>query len=516
MARAWLTQTCILVTAPVPDSLLEAVTVEERVMGSEMDVLSNQEVYVHGEARWPCMLPLAHGLVALPREAVTRERLEALGYLVTDLRANIPAPCPEACEYGARVTLRPRQHRAYEVCRHRSGTVVLGTGVGKTVVLLKAALDNGDRTLVIVDNGALSHQWMGALCHDPKLFRVPEHLVGDCTGPAHRWHWHDRIVAVTTFQSLTLQLKQHAVPPEFFSAFSLVCWDEAHVAMSPTRLPVLSLFPGRRITLTATPEIRGREKAMYLHAGPVLVEDRAPELVPNVRVRALPMAQASRAPANGRSVGSYQRLLGLVMGRGKGGWGRDQAYIHSVAETVGELRAQRRQIMVLSPRTAFSDALAGAVGRANVIDQSVAFADRKGMLNSSDVVIVTDKIGEKGLDRADLDALVLAFPVGKEAENRLRQACGRILRTHAVKTRTPEVIIFYPDCAYGRELADANALICANLGFKVLEAPRTATSVAFAADGQRKHTGSPPPIAKVPAVTHVVHRHPPTPRPRTP
>jgi len=400
---------------------------------------------------WNAGLPLTDGRLIVPRHLLTDEQLVSEGYEVLD-RVHSPAPIPEMQTYGRGVVPRDRtQARAIHLARTKDGFIILGTGKGKTVVFLKAALEAGVPVLIYFDTMGLLQQWY----EDARdLFGIPEHRLGKCLGPFERWEWRDRWVCFTSYQSFHQQLPRHVIPEEFYRYWGRVAWDEAHVSPSETRVPTLSLYPCARTGLTATIKRMGKETLMKWHVGPILVEDTSTDHIPNCFFRGIDL---KRYKEFRKGKVSYVKMLGHCLGgrRGKG----DVEYYSGVVDLIRDLRIQGRKCMVLFDRLRTGEAMRKEFGdEAVVVDQRTHYTKRPELLHSKDLVFFSSKIGEKGMNRKDLDTLVILFPMGsgEAGETRLFQSAGRVLRKDdggAKDLTGTQVWVCYPKNEYGGELA---------------------------------------------------------------
>ena len=460
---------CLILDGPVPARILGllSATVEEFVevfdaaTGGTRNEL--QERVVNASLR------LADGRVALPRNSVTDAVLEEEGYVVTTHRAE-PARRMSFKEVAGNVELRAGQGAAYSAVQMADGDIylVLGTGRGKTVIAIRIAADTGHPALVFVDNGGLMEQWVERATSQD-LFGLPESEIGRCTSSFDKWEWKGRSVVITTFQSFVPALERGEISEEFFSYFGWVMFDEAHVTKTPLRFPLLSLFRARRVQLSATPEKGGWEKVMYQHAGAPVIEDRNPDLLPDVFVRAATPSRSEKKMAYALSgMESYRKMSDDMLGTERRR--PDAGYFECIRELIEGLLREGSTTMVLSPRKRFLRRMADEVDGMTVIDGNTKARYRPGLLKQGRVVGVTTAIGEKALDRVELDTLIMVLPVGSRARTRMRQGAGRVLRALADKAR-PRVFIFYPPCAYGRKIAAANAEMCESFGFTVIEKP---------------------------------------------
>lgn len=359
------------------------------------------------------------------------------------------------------------QRASLERMEAEDGFLILGTGLGKTVISLMSAIDHNETSLVFVDSKFLMQQWLEEAHEESNLWGLPRDLIGFCLGHFTQWEWQGKLICITTFQSFAKMRDNKKIPADFLEYFDRIYWDEAHTAYSDTRFENLSLFPGRRFALTATPERDGWERIGRMHIGRWLIEEREPEMTPVVRV--IPAGfDDDGTEYHSRATSSYNKLVARTLGGPRDEPSSD--YLEAVAAEIQKLQARGRKVLVLSSRNAFSSALAEELEDTELINSDVDFRIRRKVLHLQNTCIVTTQIGEKGLNRKDLDALVVTFPFGKSAISRIRQSSGRVLRSMLGKD-SAEITLIYPDCKYGEALAIANTKMYRDLRFDIRESP---------------------------------------------
>lgn len=412
-----------------------------------------------------CAYTQLGGVHFYPRAIATRAELEAAGFWVAP--DDLPPDHPDLVLASDKLTLRPGgQQTAFEgALANDGGFIVLGTGRGKTVTALKIICAWAKPALIVFVNGGHLAQWRDEI--QGKLGIT----AGLCLGSPDNWDWRGRSIALTTFQSYVRYLREETIPPEFFAHWGTMVWDEAHHAGAYTFRESVWSLPVRRLALSATPGRDGTERLLYLHIGPPVVWDVRPDLIPDCYLVSAPTS--TRAPSYARGdMRAYTREASRVLGSTPKKV--DAVYLDSLVTRLLRFREQGRVTLVHCIRTSLIYALKARIPDAAVIDQSVGFDLRPRRLRSSDIVLLSAKIGEEALDRPDADTIVLTFPLGKDSVDRLQQAGGRVLRLSEGKN-TPEVWLFYPDSDYGVAQARANEKLLSELGFNIkgrVEPPR--------------------------------------------
>lgn len=377
---------------------------------------------------------------------------------------------PAMVAAGERIQLREGvQEAAFAaLVEQGDGFLKLGPGKGKTVLALRVAAHWGEPTLVFVDNGGLLQQWKERIA---TFYGTDD--VGMVQGPFPSWSWKGLWITLAIFNSFHLQYSKGRVPLSFLDHFGTVIWDEAQTAKAETRRDTLSLFSGRRIGLSATPGRDGTENFLYLHLGAVAYEDLRSDLNPKVFFKPIDVPPTrAQVPGDKRALTMLAtKILSYSRKRGEPRTAVPEYFI-AVRDHLLEMRKLGRTVIFLSPRTSFGHQLAEAVEGAVFIDQQTPARLRDEVLNSSDIVGVSSTLGEKALDRVDLDTLCLTFPVGKAAKDRAMQSAGRVLRyLHGKKD--PWVFAFYPNTAQGREYARHNQKLFEELGYDIQTAAKT-------------------------------------------
>jgi superfamily II DNA or RNA helicase len=117
-------------------------------------------------------------------------------------------------------------------------------GCGKTVILLKAIEEIGQKTLVIVHERKLQKQWVDAIS---EFFDIPISEVGVIGGIAKK----------TSIKPITVAMQQSLLKNsrKYAGEFGCVVGDEVHRFASSTFQDVIDVFPAKyRIGATATPK----------------------------------------------------------------------------------------------------------------------------------------------------------------------------------------------------------------------------------------------------------------------
>lgn len=157
----------------------------------------------------------------------------------------------------------------------RNGVVRLGTGYGKTLMMLAAAQRLQTKTLIIVPRKTLADQ----VCQESEKF------LGMGSGRLDK-NWNDRSASihVTTIQALQHKSKEELA--EISKDYGLVCADECHQVPAKRSLEIIQTFNPRYLygfTGTAR-RTDGQGDAIRFIFGPILVDRDLPSSPPKVEV----------------------------------------------------------------------------------------------------------------------------------------------------------------------------------------------------------------------------------------
>lgn len=122
------------------------------------------------------------------------------------------------------------------------------TGWGKTFGGLWVAGQFATTTVILVDQENLMEQWLEALATHCGM-TIDNGHVGIVQG--QRWDYEGKSVVIAMVQTLA----QKVYPPEFYTYFGFVIFDEVHTVGAPTFSVVLLEFPAMyRLGVSATPK----------------------------------------------------------------------------------------------------------------------------------------------------------------------------------------------------------------------------------------------------------------------
>jgi superfamily II DNA or RNA helicase len=284
--------------------------------------------------------------------------------------------------------------------------------------------------LVVVHTQELMNQWVE---------RIEEHTtlranqIGVFRGKTADWR---KPVCIAMIQTLAARIQAEELPEGFPNHFGVVIYDEVHHLGAPYFNTAASMGKGLRWGLSATPDRDdGLDELYQYHIGPVLYENLEQDVIPQVFfVWTGVHVPAEVWPTLKDRTGEINipKLLTWLS--------KHDLRNVKIIETINAAMAEGRTILALSSRVKHVDELADVYGdRASKIHGTVTDKNRQGALTSHDLVFASTQIAKEGLDRKDLDTVMLTLPITKEGM--FRQILGRIQRQHAEK-QTPVMVVF--------------------------------------------------------------------------
>jgi len=323
------------------------------------------------------------------------------------------------------------------LARHEAGIISLFCGGGKTVIALHAAARYRCPIVVVVDSKGLQEQWASEVRKHLRMgdgSPVPVGFVGD-----GRAEW-DRPVVVALVQTLfRMADAKHLLDIGIRRRFGVAVYDEVHCMGAPHFGRAAPLFMGRRWGLSATPRrADGLERLYYLHLGQPVMVDLRQELKPyfyfyRVQTQVNPDdPQYKGYVCVGRETNTA-KLLTYLSGL--------TPRTYEIVGLVQQALAAGRNIMVLSQRLYLLEQLRRLLPTAGVINGSVTGPRRFDILKTCNPVLCQFKLGEKALDKPNLDMLIVCEPFQRDAI--FQQVIGRVQRP--VPGKTVPIVVFVED-----------------------------------------------------------------------
>lgn len=323
-----------------------------------------------------------------------------------------------------------RQRQAYEaMCQHQNGILNLAPGRGKTVLALAHAVTTGCPALVVVHNTYLMEQWQERIA---QFLTLPAGArVGIIQESTFDWK---QPIAVAMIHTLANLARKGTLPPEFFTHFGIVYYDEVHHLAAPFFVTTAPLFLGQRYGLTATDKrTDGLEFVYNYHLGGTFYRDLLADLTPRVYFQQTPtyidLKDKHVHDVTGQvNISKLRSALGEHV---EGNKFRAQCIQEALNEgrkalAVGHSKKQLQALHQVFPDSA-------------LIIAETPQNERTRLVQNSRLTFAISKLGVEGLDDEKIDVLFFLTPFSNE--NELIQALGRIQRAHTGK-KQPVVVIF--------------------------------------------------------------------------
>lgn len=363
----------------------------------------------------------------VPRNFVQPAAWKDLGFPVHDIT---PREFP-AVDVHTRSTLKNAHQRlGFEaLVDFGDGVLSLQPGQGKTVVALHAWTTQKVPAIIITHNSGLAYQWRE---------RVQEHtsISADEIGwvQEDRWDWEKPIV-MASMQTLVSRVDE--IPEEMRRHFGVVIFDEVHHLGAREFNKTAGMFYGTRWGLSATPEREDGMTALYqYHIGPVLYAFGEHDVIPEVFFKRTGVfVPAQDLPEIRDKTGEVNcpRLYGWL--------GRHGGRNDLICSAIAECQLEGRKILVLSEIVEHLKLLHGRFPGSGLLtgQGKETMENRHKILYEHGVVFATMKLAQEGLDRKELDTLIIVTPLS--SEGRFRQILGRIQRESSGK-QPPIALVF--------------------------------------------------------------------------
>jgi superfamily II DNA or RNA helicase len=328
--------------------------------------------------------------------------------------------------------IRENQLDAWDALKDADrGILNLACGKGKTVLgWLKAAYE-GVPTLIISPQKAHLDNWLAEF----RQFFDYDEEVGWIQGKRMDL---DKDICLATVQTIAARVEEGTLPPEFFTKFGLVIYDECHIMAADFFSKASAVGSGIRIGLTATPTRTDRcEGIFYAHLGPVFFSDISQELTPTVFVleTGIFYTDAEREKMLDRggklSIGRLHKVLAENPTRNA-----------LIQEIIDQCLQRNRTVYALSHGPEHIECLHEKNPGSTVIHGGTKSEDRLERLNGSNLVFASIGVGAAAYNRKELDTLILLTPFAARSHSAIiyQQSVGRILRALPGK-KTPWVFL---------------------------------------------------------------------------
>jgi len=364
----------------------------------------------------------------VPREYIPYHEWENLDFEVVErTRSDFPKVRVK-CKATPRDVVQREAHQA--LLEHGNGVLSLACGKGKTVVSIMAWCDLGVPALIVVHTKDLMKQWKERILEFTSL---REEDIGIYQGKKE--DWEDKPVCIAMLKTLAIRSKDYELPPGFQKRWGVVIYDEVHNIGAPFFHDCAAVGLGLRWGLSATHEREDGLDALYkYHLGPVVYENLEQDIIPE----AFFVRLDTRIPLD--VIPTLKDRTGeLNLARLQTWLSENPKRNTDIASVINEVIDSGRKVLCLTNRVDQIDMFDEQFGElASKIHGKVG-KDREGALHRTDLVFATTSLAKEGLDRKDLDTVMLLLPVTREGM--FRQILGRIQRAHEDK-RTPMLLVF--------------------------------------------------------------------------
>ena len=380
--------------------------------------------------------------LAVPRSFVREEELAKLSFPVID---RTPTDFPKA-KFESQLVLDAKapgedtQKRAFAACiKNKNGLLNLACGKGKTCIALHTVASVGLNTLVIVNQTTILSQWNQAI----ENFLKFDGEVGMIQGK--EWDWRHPI---TVAMLHTLARHPDKVTPEMRRWFGFVIWDEVQHLSAPYFCVTATMFPGRRLGLTATANREDGTEVVYnYHLGEVFHKDLSQSVKPQIIFR---QTRTTIPPDEYES-----RVLDK---RGQPNMGKLRTYLGGradrneyIARDIRQAIQSGRKVLALSHSVEqlklMNEKFLAEGADCGLCTGSQKVSERWAALRNKQLIFGTHQLVMEAIDEDSLDTLYWLTPFGSQhpegGKNALQQGMGRIQGyRHREGMREPLVVIF--------------------------------------------------------------------------
>tara|TARA_Y100000310_G_scaffold314930_1_gene364854 strand:- start:153 stop:1493 length:1341 start_codon:yes stop_codon:yes gene_type:complete len=311
-----------------------------------------------------------------------------------------------------------------------SGLLVLSCGKGKTVIALHGAAALGMPAMVIVNTMDLAHQWKSRILEHTS---IPEEDIGWIQGK--KWDWEGKTICIAMIQ--TLCSKADEIPDELPRHYGTAIYDEVHILGAPWFNQTAGMFHGVRWGLSATWERSdGLEELYRYHLGEILYENLDHDVIPRIFF----MKTGVELPAKMGEMRQLRDMTGELSIPKIHTWlSKHEGRNKLISDNIDMALSEGRKPLILGERVDQIREFHAAFPGSGLIYSKVKGSDRESQLQDHNLVFAIAGLAKQGLDRKDLDTLMILLPFTDEG--RFRQMMGRIQRAYCDKL-PPFVIIF--------------------------------------------------------------------------
>jgi superfamily II DNA or RNA helicase len=343
------------------------------------------------------------------------------------------------------------QEQAFTALRHqliyrKDGILVLSAGKGKTVIATAGFSWMQRPALAIVPQLFIGEQWKKALL---EFTDIPEDRIGMIGDGQSEWKNKDFVIA--TIQTLA----QKDFPWQFYRRFGLIYYDEVHRLGASHFGKVAPMFTGVRIGLTATLERSDRMHELFMmHLGKVFFENKEQQLIPRIHFLKTPVKKDLKGFRQWRARRGQLNMAKIITHISR--LPERQAF---VVHLIKEAYTKNRKVLYISERKEELLALQELLGKKNTgicvgsLDGRHMKQNVRNAALSQPITLATSQLVKEGLDKPDIDTLIIGYPASSEIFS--EQSAGRILRLDDEKKHPVIVVLMDSGCyveeAYGNK-----------------------------------------------------------------
>lgn len=369
--------------------------------------------------------------VVVPREYIPYPKWESLPFPIEDRQET---DFPELA--GLAMRNRPRsqvqENGIHALLNGGSGILSLACGMGKTFASLYAWKELKVPGLVVVQTEDLEGQWRDAIVEHTNLTRQD---IGTIRGPTIDWEYP---ITVASIQTLAKRLEDDEMPEEARNHFGVAIYDECHHLGAPYFNTTAAYCKGWRWGLSATPSRSdGLEMLYQYHLGPILYMHHEQDIIPDT------WFLQSGVEITPEGFSKVRDRTGDIHVPKLTTWLSElQPRNNMIVSWVKQLVEDKRTALILSQRVEHLNELQrmlkGVGISTGVIHGDIKPVERRRVLLEERIILATQPLAREGLDRPDLDAMFLTFPVADEGL--FEQILGRAQRALEGK-RVPIILI---------------------------------------------------------------------------
>jgi len=327
-----------------------------------------------------------------------------------------------------------------------------------TVLAVKKIVQRGKATIVILPTLSIISGWKRELADKAG---IAEEDIGVFNGA--KYSELEKPIVIASLRSLAL--KAGIYPVELRDKFGTVVFDEVHNLGSPTGLKVASMFRGARFGFTATPERADGTLPLYLyHLGPVIYRSTYHSMKPLVAFVEVPIKTTEHDKDVIDRGGKFNFPLFWKKIAKERGFNR-----RIFADVRGFVEQGRIPMVFTHVRKHahwLHDLFEEKLQPTGIITGKVKWEKREKELLTNDLIVGTMGAAREGLNRLDLDLVLITMPVGKDSEGRFLQAIWRSLRDVESKNQ-PWVIVYVPKAKPCYAMAQMMRKYAQNIGYRI-------------------------------------------------